>query len=177
MWNRSILLASLSASLLLGGCVIHTGPGKNNNRRRSQAPPPPPAKVQPATPPAQTPPAQQTPPPAKTPFYPGFKFPPRTTTPPPVQQTGSLLVTVADGTCDIGIDGQSYGVQQRVDQQVAAGVHTVTCAPATGALQSKQATVAVGNVTTVVFQLATPGNSRVTLPTNIAPPVGRPTPQ
>ena len=95
--------------------------------------------------------------------------------PKPVQQLGTLAIVVVDGTCAITIDGKNVGTTNRFSQQIAAGVHTVGRKPATGALQTKQATVATGSVSNVTFQLANPGNSKANLPVKIGPPVGRPT--
>ena len=173
MRNRSILLASLAASLCLGGCVIHSGP--KNNARRGPPPPPPPAAQpgQPAQPPpAQPPPAQ--PPPAQPPTLGLPRLPGLV---PPQAQQGTISIVVSDGNCAITIDGAPRGTHQRFDEKVAPGSHTIGCQPTSGPLQTRAATVAANAITTVTFQLGNPGNTHVTLPVNVLPPVGRPTPQ
>jgi hypothetical protein len=70
----------------------------------------------------------------------------------------------------------SKGNVNQVEEKLAPGVHAVSCQPQTGALQTQNATIEASAVTTAYFSLATPGNTQVTTPVHVTPPVGRPTP-
>jgi hypothetical protein len=169
-WNYA--LASLAVALVVGGCTIYTE-GKD-----PKGPPPPPP-----TPPAKAPPPPaQTAAPAPTQTATGglFRFGKRTnpggaTT--PQQGEPNLVVTVADGSCDIAVGATRYGVTNKVEATLPAGDHQVTCQPASGALQSQIAQVKAGRVAAVVFSLTSPGNTGTqSLPVDKRPPIGRPTP-
>ena len=97
-------------------------------------------------------------------------------TPPP--QQANLVVTVTDGTCDITIDTTAHGNAKKVEVNLPAGDHQVTCQPAGGKLQSQIAQVRADVVAAVVFSISNPGNTGThSLPTGKAPPIGRPMPQ
>lgn len=169
MWNRCVPLASLAAAFLFSGCVIYTEP-----KNKPPAPPPPPQRVEPTT--AQ--PAQPGQPAARNRLPKKWSYTPKTQPgqPPADQNLGTLLVAVTDGTCRISIGGVDKGETNQVEEKLPPGVHSVSCAPTSGATQTQNATIQANAVTTAYFSLATPTNTQVTTPVPITPPVGRPTP-
>jgi serine/threonine-protein kinase len=65
--------------------------------------------------------------------------------------TGKLDVNVVGGWCTVTVDGTSAGVTPIANYDVAAGPHTVTCAPASGPAKRQSVEVAPGETTRVKF--------------------------
>ena len=66
---------------------------------------------------------------------------------------GTLDIQVIDGSCQIAIDGQDFGMTNKVNTQLAVGEHQVDCKPQDGNAQTNSATVRPNDTTHVIISL------------------------
>jgi hypothetical protein len=144
----SMALVALAAMSVTTGCtIIHEKPN-------AEAPAQSTADGQPAATTAGT----EATGPKKTQFIPNFRGRIRGASenapqPAATGNVGTLAVKVIDGSCQIGVDGQDFGMTNEISTQVAIGEHTVDCKPLEGTAQTHKATVKANDTTHVIISL------------------------